>query len=307
MLLRSALYADPRPVRSAKAAEFPGHETIPSSFDSLRAGILRSFQVLAVNKETKFERPVGPGFKRLNPGERPFQLIDLRKYVRSQEVKVNTLDGIPLGTKVKVEFQILPDVQDPAKADLVYSYDDDAIFQVCQASSVDAQNRLVTWTEQVVPQAAAYLVSIASQYSLNELSDQPGKLMEIQRRVRYQLGNNFKDLGIGIIDVLVTLHDLPPGVVEQRVANWRAPWESEIEEVIDKKKNQSMKRIKLAQAKTQVEIIEGIIENSESIYKLQDTELAQAINMSIMKALDDAIARESLIGDKNGEDENNGS
>ena len=292
MLLRSATHSGPRPKRSLKAAEYPGQENLPSSFDTLRAGILRSYQVLAINKGSRFARPAGPGFVRLAGGESVGQVLDLRKYVRSQEVTANTLDGIPLVTKVKVEFQIKPAVQVAGDNGLEYPYNRTAIFQVSQASSVDEHNELLPWTEQLAPQAAAYLVSEVAQFNLNDLSDDPKLLNGIQHRVRRQLSINFDGMGIRIIDVIVTMHDLPDEIVQQRLANWRAPWESEIEEEIDKRNAKSMQRMKRVQAETQVKIIQEIMKNIEKMRRIPGTTLPQAVNLSIMEALDEAIARE---------------
>ena len=202
MLLRSATHSGPRPKRSLKAAEYPGQENLPPSFDSLKAGILRSYQVLAINKGSRFERPAGPGFVRLAGGESVGQVFDLRKHVRAQEVTTNTRDGIPLVTNVKIVFRIKQSGQAPADGLLEYPYDKTAIFQVSQASSVDENNELLPWTEQLAPQAAAYLVSEMAQFNLNDLSGDPGLLNGIQRRVRRQLSTDFDSMGIKIFDVI---------------------------------------------------------------------------------------------------------
>jgi hypothetical protein len=99
-------------------------------------------------------------------------------------------------------------------------------------------------------------------------------------------------MGIKIFGVIVTMHNLPDEVVQQRLANWRAPWESKREEEIDKRKAKSLQRMKRVQAETQVEIIQEILENIEEMRLNPSTTLPQAVNLSIMEALDEAIARE---------------
>lgn len=310
MLLRAATQARAQPKRARKAALSAGKESLPASFESLKAGILRSYQVLAINKGTNFGRPAGPGFVRLNAGESPGELLDLRKYVRSQQVNANTGDGIPLVAKVKVQFQIKPAEKAPGEYNPVYPYLRSAIFHVCQASSVDENNELVPLIELVTPEAAAYLVSELAQIELNELSEQPRLLNDIQKRIRRELRTNFDKMGIKIIDVIVTMEKLPQEIVQQRLANWRAHWESKIDKEVDKRNAKINMRLKRIQAQTQVEIINEIVRNIESIQGTPGTTMPQVVNSAIMKSLDEAIAKvmgASKAGAKGDKDQANDS
>jgi hypothetical protein len=229
MLLRGGTrLAAPPPKRTNKSEDYPGQKQLPPSFDSLRAGVLRSHQVLSLHKGTKFARAVGPGYVRLSTGESIGQVIDLRKHVRSQEVTINTRDGIPLETSVSVTFQIKQTDGQDNNEQLEYPYQKDAIFQVSHAGSIDAEYELLPWTEQLAPQAASYLVSELAQFTLNELSQEPNLLNGVQNRVRRQLRTNFDGMGIKIFNVGVALRELPQEIMEQRMENWRAPWQSEI-------------------------------------------------------------------------------
>ena len=294
MLLRSATHSGPRSKRSLKAAEYPGQENLPPSFDSLQAGILRSYQVLAINEGARFARAAGPGFIRLAGGESVEQVLDLRKHVRAQEVATNTRDGIPLVTIVKIVFRVKPSGQAPASGQLEFPYDETAIFQVSQASSVDENNELLPWTEQLAPQAASYLVSEVAQFTLNELSQEPGLLNGIQRRVRRQLRSNFDGMGIKIFDVSVTMQDLPEEIVQQRLANWRAPWESEIRLQVAASDTNTLRRMKRARAHAQVEIIQTIMQNIDEMRRTESAALPQVINLRMIDALDEAMSSSTL-------------
>lgn len=291
MLIRSAAHSGPRSTHSLKAAEYPGQEHLPSSFDSLQAGILRSYQVLAINQGSHFERPAGPGFVRLARGESVGQVLDLRKHLRGQEVTANTRDGIPLVTNVKIVFRIKQAGQTPTSGQLVYPYDKNAVFQVSQASSVDENNELSPWTEQLAPQAASYLVSELAQFTLNELSEEPNLLNGIQRRIRRQLRSNFDGMGIKIFDVSVTMQDLPEEIAQQRLANWRAPRESEIQAASSAN---SSRRIEQAQAQAQVEIIQKILRNIDDRRTNDSASLPLVINLEIIEMLDEVTAGGSL-------------
>ncbi len=293
MLLRSAMHSGPKPVRSRKSAEYPGQEHLPPSFDSLKAGILRSYQVLAINKGTRFVRPDGPGFVRLETGEHVDQVLDLRKHIRSQDVTANTRDGIPLVMEIRVVFRIKPPGQAPDDSRLEYPYDNAAIFQVSQASSVDENNQLLPWSEQLTPQAASYMVSEVAQFTLNEISEDPGLLNGIQRRVRNLLRSNFDNMGIKIFDVVVTMRALPEEIMQQRLTNWRAPWEGDIREEVAKRDIETMRRMKRARAQAQVEIIASITENIDRMRRTENVALPQVINLRVIEALDAAISTSS--------------
>jgi len=303
MLLRSILHMGPKPVRSRKSAEYPGEESLPSSFDTLQAGILRSYQALAINKGSRFARPAGPGYVRLEENESVDQLFDLRKHVRSQDVTANTHDGIPLITNVRIVFRIKPSRQTPGATDLEYPYAEKAIFQVSQANSIDENNELLPWSEQIAPQAASYLVSEVAQFTLNELSEEPNLLNGIQSRVRRLLRSNFDELGIKIIDVAVTMHDLPYEIKQHRLANWRTSWESEIREEEAKKDVKVQRRMKRAQSQAQVEITDEILTKISRMRRIEGINLSQVVYLCVMGALDEAIAGQAPAPEPLAEDD----
>ncbi|MDX1413139.1 MAG: SPFH domain-containing protein [Candidatus Promineifilaceae bacterium] len=294
MLLRGGLQLSPPPKRSINSEEFPGQRFLPISFDSLNAGILRSHQVLAINQGTQFARAAGPGYVRLTQGESIGQVIDLRKHVRKQEVTVNTRDGIPLDMIVSVTFQIKQVEQKESDNQSEYPYLKSAIFQVSQAGSFDADNELLPWSEQLAPQAATYLVSEVAQFTLNELSREPNLLNGVQNRVRRLLRINFDSMGIKVFNVSVSLRNLPQEIIDQRMENWRAPWQSQIHARKAVGDAHKIRRIKQARAKAQVEIIQNIMQNIEELRQKEDTPLPQVVTLRMLEVLDEVISSPSL-------------
>lgn len=294
MMLRGGTNLAPPPKRSAKGEDFPGQKHLPTSFDSLRAGVLQSHQVLLLNIGTRFARAAGPGYVRMTTGESIAQVIDLRKHMRSEEVMINTRDGIPLDTNVSITFQIKQSEANEYDERTVYPYLKSAIFQVSQAGSIDAYNELLPWTEQLAPQAASYVVSELAQFTLNELSQEPNLLNGVQNRVRRQLRSNFDDMGIKIFNVGVSLRDLPQEIVDQRMENWRAPWQSQIQAQLATSSANKIRRIKQARSKVQVEIIQTIMENIDEMRREDDAVLAHIVTLRMIEALNDAISSKSL-------------
>lgn len=294
MMLRGGFRSGPQPQQSRSTEDFPGQNELPPSFGTLRAGILQSHQVLSVNKGIQFARAAGPGYVRLNSGESISQVIDLRKHVRSQEITVNTRDGIPLETNVSVTFQLKQKDSENNDEKLEYPYHKNAIFQVSQAGSYDANNELLPWTEQLAPQAASYTVSELAQYTLNELSQEPGILTGVQNRVRRQLRSNFDGMGIKVFTVGVSLSDLPQEIIDQRMENWRAPWRSQIKAQTATINANKLRRLKQARAEVQVEIIQKIMRNIDEMRRREDTGLPQIVTLRMIEALDEAISSKSL-------------
>jgi len=301
MMLRGATRFGPPPKRPTKTVAIPGQENLPLSVDSLGAGIFRSHQVLAISKGTQYVRAAGPGFVRLKGGENIAQVVDLRIHVRGQEVTVNTRDGIPLDTNVKIIFRVKQSDSSQTPDNLVYPYSKVSIFQVSQASSIDAHNELLPWTEQLAPQAASYLVSELAQFTLNELSQEPALFNGIRRRVRRQLRSNFDSMGIKILDVKVTMDDLPEEIVQQRLANWRAPWQSQIQVEVAASNANTMRRMKLARAHAQVEIIQSIMKSIDEMRRTESVALPQIVTLRMIEALNAAMSSSSLQAHASGQ------
>ena len=294
MMLRGATRRSPPPTPPSVGPQFPGQESLPPSFSSMQAGVLSSHQILATRKGTQFVRAAGPGFVRLKAGESIAEMVDLRKHVRSQDVTVNTRDGIPIVTSIKIVFGVKQGEQNQARGHLEYPYDKNAIFQVSQAVSIDEQRELLPWTEQITPQAASYLVSEVAQFTLNELSQEPGLFNGIQRRVRRQLRSNFDGMGIKIFDVGVSMRELPEEIVQQRLAIWRAPWQSEIQVRQANSDANSLRRMKHARAQAQVEIIQNIMRSIDEMRRAESAALPQVVTLRIIEALGEAVSSDNL-------------
>jgi hypothetical protein len=231
---------------------------------------------------------------RLKAGESIAEVVDLRKHVRSQDVTVNTRDGIPIVTSVKIVFRVKQAEQNQTRGQLEYPYDKSVIFQVSQAVSIDEQRELLPWTEQIAPQAASYLVSEVAQFTLNELSQEPALFNGIQRRVRRQLRSNFDSMGIMILDVGVSMRELPEAIVQQRLAIWRAPWQSQIRVQLASSDANSLRQMKRARAHAQVEIIQNIMQNIDEMRRTEGATLPQVVTLRIIEALGDAVSNNNL-------------
>lgn len=270
---------------------------LPASFTTLRAGILKSHQVLALGKRNQYLRPVGPGFTLLFRKEKPTHLIDLRKQLRRQLVKANTRDGIPIETNVTVIFRVRQ-----ARTDLLdaepYSYDKDAIFHLCYVDSIDAYDTVRNWLEQVAPRAAAMLVNEINHYTLDELympgNGGVGPQDQIKSRIKQALERQLDQSGIEILVVGFDPFTLPPTIAEQRIKTWQADWQRRILLQQAAGSAESVRRIKNARARAQIEIIKNITQNIDQVHRAGEADLSNIITLRMIEALEVAKSNRSL-------------
>ena len=171
----------------AEAADEALLRELPASFEHYRAGILPSYQALALAKGPKYERAVGPGYVRLERGESVTQIIDLRAQSRSMPVKAMTRDGIPLETSVNLIFQVEMKTPSPVTT-LPYPYDSEAIFGVYYLSNYRSENGILSWGDRIVRTAAGILTDELARYTLDELY-QPAQVSFSPRK---QIANRMK-------------------------------------------------------------------------------------------------------------------
>lgn len=273
------------------APAFPGEELLPPSFATVQAGMLPSHLVLALNKNGSFSRAAGPGFVRLQTGEQIVQVIDLRRHVRAQELTVNTRDGIPLETSLKVLFQVKESAARSSDGRLPYAYDRNAVFLLSQLSTVDERGHIQPWSEQIAPQAATFAVSEFAQFTLDELSDDPLIFNGIERRVKHQIIAAFEPYGIHIHAVHVAAEAVPEAIIAQRLATWRAPWESRMRLLDAGEDEEAQQQFRLARAHAQIEIIERIIDSIDEMRRTEDASLSDIVTIRVVDALEDASAK----------------
>ncbi|MCP4427944.1 MAG: hypothetical protein GY803_25955 [Chloroflexi bacterium] len=287
----------PKSRRAGKNRPKANGRELPASFAALRAGNLDSHQVLALAKSNSFARPAGPGFVILYKKEKITHLIDLRKHLRRQPIKASSRDGIPLETNVTVIFRVR---QEPAELleEEPYPYEKEAIFHICHAHSIDAQDAVRGWMEQIAPRAAAMLINELSRYTLDDLSH-PGSggvsvLDQIKADIKRQLGRQLDPNGIEILAVGVDMLTLPEAVVSQRIRTWQSEWKRKITLQQAAGDAEAVRRIKQARARAQIEIIENITQNIASVRQTDSADLSSIITLRMIEALEEAESSSSL-------------
>jgi hypothetical protein len=289
------LYA-PAPSAGPSTTSRTGSNNVPrpgwaASFRIIRAGITKNHEVLALTRGTGFARAAGPGFVRLSKGESPARIIDLRPQLRSQDIQTNTRDGILVTTTITVIFRVRQSHMEDDE--LAYPYDREAIFNVSYARSTDGQDGLYPWTEQLAPRAAAILADELGQQRLNDLYQEDAAAVPlelIQQKIKRQLDREAERFGLELLVVSIGHLQLPDKVKKQRIETWQADWIRQINVQNAKGSAEAERRLKNARARAQIEIINNITQNIDTMRRVGNNNLTQIVMLRMIEALEEATA-----------------
>lgn len=264
----------------------------------LRAGILHSNHTLAVVKFNKFQRAAGPGFVVLDRRELIKQVVDLRPHFRAQPVAAMTRDGIPVDTAVFVTFQVQQQPETYLDDSVPYPFDQQAIFHVSHAASIDAEYQERNWTDRVIAQAATFLTDEISRYTLDELyrADEAGVpvISEIKQQIGRQLARRMEQDGISVHGVGMGQITIPEAVAAQRIKRWQAGWQRKIKMKEVAGDAEAVRRIKKARARAQIKIIETIAQNIDAMRQTENVDLTEIIMLRMIEALEEAVSDSSV-------------
>ena len=280
------------PAASAKASS-----RLSAGFLVHKSGIIRSNFVLALTSGPNFSRALGPGFVRLGNRETVSQVIDLRQHHRRIPVEAMTRDGIPLEGTVSIVFQ----VKQLLPADiptLPYPYDAGAIFWVDYLDNFRSNDGLLLWNEHIVPQATSTLIAELSRYTLDQLfaqSNSGRSLMEqLMLEIRDRLTDEYDRFGIMILRVSIGQFKLADEVMEQRLENWQTEWEGRAQLRPKTHDPLASERIRLAEARAQIQLVRSVIESIETMHRSSNSELAEVVHSRLFDAVESSVAKDEV-------------
>lgn len=287
----------------------PAPPEVADSFAKIGVGFVDSHYCLALVRGANYSRAAGPGFVKLNPGETIRHVIDLRPHIRSQSVPAATKDGIPVETKVTVIFRVRQDAQNPQwqrnnepDPQIMYPYVPEAIFRISYASGIHEEEKEVFWTDRIAPLATDILIAALASRTLDELyqpvevSTNPLEQLTstvktgLQKQLEAIFGHNGPEDSPVEIMALSIDSPLPPfKVMVSRIANWQAAWQRRIylEEVAGDA--DALRRLKRARATVQLEMIQNIINNIETMRQGTDLDLANIITLRMLETLEQTV------------------
>ena len=272
----------------------PNPDAPPPSFKTLKAGILRPYQVFALVRGKKFVGSRGPGFVILQPKEVIRHTIDLRDQRRiKRRVRVTTRDAIQIITNITVNFCIKPGESDTA----LYPYDKNAIFQISYADAIDEYGLPMPWKEKIVPQAITYATQEVSKYTLNQLTQLEGgvsNIDEINRVLQQKMEEKFSKRGIDILGARMSTPVLPDEIRDQYIYEWQINWDEKIQNKYVAREAQALRQRKEARARAQNKMIQAIARNLNHMKEHDDSDMVDIITLRMIEALEEAVAEGSV-------------
>ena len=264
---------------------------LPRPFSKHKAGIIRSHQAPVIFRGASFIRGATPGFLRLKQGEIVVQVIDLRRHFRRESVRVLTRDGITLETGVSTIFQVKR-MDDPPDDKWQFPFDQEAIFKVNYLGNFKTDDdSVMAWSDRVCRQAASALIGEVSRYSLDELfqpdESRASPLEKIKAKIQKQMTKAFEKYGIEIILVGVMPFQVPDDIKAKRIAIWQTAWQQRIEVEMGSAQAERSRRLKLARARAQIEMIENLTEGLEAV-RQTGQDVTDILALRLIEAIEDA-------------------
>jgi hypothetical protein len=272
---------------------------LPPSFTRHKAGIIRSHQAPVIFQGATFARGAEPGFLRLKQREIVVQVIDLRRHFRTQPVRLLTRDGISLESRVSTMFQVKR-MADPPDDNWQFPFDQDAIFNVNYLGNFNTESEnyaAMPWTERVPRQAASALIGEVSRLSLDELfqpdESRAAPLEIIKERVTKSVTKTFDKYGIEVILVGVAPFQVPEDIQAERVKIWQARWQQRIDVEMGSAESERARRLKLARARAQIEMIERLTDGLETIRQTGQN-VTDILSLRLIEAIEEAESNASV-------------
>lgn len=301
LIMRSTVTSARQFMRQPRQAKPPRRQTgdvvpvapIPNSLHTLRAGNIRSFQLLSIVKGNGYVRAAGPGFVDLFSGEAISRVIDLRAHKRQLVVEANTRDGIPLKITITAVFRVKQDYE--ANPHLLFPFDPKAIFQLNYLYTVNEQGAVFEWIDQVIPRAAVFLLAEIAQFNLDELI-QPATAVNPLQEINKQMLDTVQlelEKSIELISLSAGQLELPEEVKRQNIVNWQTRWERRIDMEKASGEAEEIRRKKQARARAQIEIVQTLIQNLEMMRQEQESDLYQVIVLRLIDALQETASLDS--------------
>lgn len=211
--------------------------------------VLRQDSAIVTEVWGKLTRVIrGPGFPRLEPFEKIWDMIDLRPQRWLFKVSAITRDGIPITYEVAVKFRVGDTDADIFKA---------ATCKWIRDAERTEPDRLMDWIKRVMLSATEGTMRtyILAHYKLDELLD-----VSVRRQIRDDLIKSLTATAAndyGVIIMEVTLHDVEfeGQVLQEWCKTWRARRDIEVQKIEADERVQGLQMRKRAENQVRQEML----------------------------------------------------
>jgi regulator of protease activity HflC (stomatin/prohibitin superfamily) len=250
---------------------------------------------VAVSSGDNFRRVSSPGVTFTHRMEQVQEVVDLRPQVRIMSpVVAKTKDGIDVDVDVFVTFRVATNGKEP-ELGRSFPYDEATIHKVVHAQRVDRHvGRKQGW-DRLVRQACERAVrDIVAEYKLDELSSlyDPARdpRAEVAVRMRDKVRAQIEEWGLELLGGGIGNFTPPQRVIEQRIEHWKAHWERKIRNLEAEAEADERRRIEIARAEAQMEMILRLTEGLEQLATLEPDRWNELIALRLLDVIGQAGA-----------------
>lgn len=180
----------------------------------------------------RFTRVEGPGFCRLEPFEKIYQIIDLRPKRWVYPVSGMTKEGVPVTWEVEIHYQI-DDGGQTSTQESPFPFSAEAVFRAAtgQWRREAGTSQDLDWEGRVViGHAGGILRSILAQRSLDQLiglteADARAVRETVQEEMEHKLRVAAPGLGAKILQVKLDNLKVDDAITQQWIEAWKAHWQ----------------------------------------------------------------------------------
>ena len=223
----------------------------------------------------KLSRVVRPGFPRLAPFERIWDVVDLRPYRWVYDVSAMSKDGIPVTCQADVTLQIDDGGQEPTQ-DEPFPATEQAILlaatrKLIREASRSEDEQKMDWAGRAIVGATeGALRTILATYLLDQLlgpaeSNQGHSRVEILSKLETELRKSFPEIGVKLIKVELGNITVDDKVTQQQIEAWQALWKRWAREREAEGEAERLQSVEAAKAQAQADMIVSITQAFQSL------------------------------------------
>jgi hypothetical protein len=246
--------------------------------------IIHNDSAVVLERGGQITRVLGPGFPRLEPFEKIYDIIDLRPKRWVYKVAAMTSEGIPLEWDVEVLYQIADGGQTPTESS-PYPFSPEEVLRAATCKWRREANRTqdMDWEGRVViGDTEGILRSILARRSLDQLiglteAEELAAREAVQEELAQALRQAvYPKLGAKIIQVKLANLRVKDDITQEWIKAWKARWQSWSDIQWGQEQAKRICLYETAKATAQAQLIENITR------ALQDVDQHQPITPSIV-------------------------
>ena len=228
-----------------------------------------------LEKAGRLTRVVKPGFPRLEPFEKIWDVVDLRPHRWVYDVSAMSKDGIPVTCQADVTFQIDDGGQAPSQ-DEPFPATEQAILlavtrKLIREASRSEDDQKMDWAGRAIVGATeGALRTILATYLLDQFlgPDEVNRnnyRSQIRSTLEVELRKSFPDIGVRLIKVELGNITVEDKVTQQQIEAWQNLWKRWTKEREAEGEAERLQAVEAANAQAQADMIVAITQAFQSL------------------------------------------